>query len=345
MSSETTCFSHIDPADPGPDRGHAAGAPTFPTRPVVARAAAHSPAAPAATPLRGFLLASLLTALLGGGGLLVGGLAGCRLLGPAPEGAAARAAARPKTGALAQAAEAGDLESAQEAVEGDPGLLEREDEAGWGAAAHAAWNGHKEVYDYLVSQGAATNVFTEAALGPLQALADRLRANPLAANARDGRYGAPPLIWAVRTGNRAGVEFLLDMGADVNLGDRSGRGALHAAVSAGRVELLRILLYAGADPQGRDERGQTPLHLAADAGSFELCDMLLDAGAAADARDEEGNTPLHLAAARGDFELCEYMLFLGAPAGLKNEKGLTPGDLAADKGFEDVAALLRVREG
>ncbi|MBN1834226.1 MAG: ankyrin repeat domain-containing protein [Spirochaetales bacterium] len=276
--------------------------------------------------------------------LTAAGLSNCRVLGPAPEDPAAPAAARPKAEGLVEAAEQGDLESARAAVERNPDLLEREDDAGWSAAAHAAWNGHKEVYDYLVSQGAPTNVFTEAALGPLQSLVDRLRTNPLAVNAQDPRHRAPPLTWAVRTGNRAGVDFLIDMGAEVDLPDRGGATALHAAVSAGREEIARILLHAGADPEAREAGGRTPLHVAADAGNLKLCLMLLEAGADADAKDGEGNTALHLAAGRGDFELCEYLLFLGADAGLVNRRGLSPGELAEENGYAEVAALLRPRE-
>ncbi|MBN1838212.1 MAG: ankyrin repeat domain-containing protein [Spirochaetales bacterium] len=276
--------------------------------------------------------------------LAAGGLAGCRVLGPAPAEPDSPAAARPKAGGLPAAAEQGDLDSARAAVERNPALVGKEDEAGWSAAAHAAWNGHKDVYDYLIAQGAPASVFTEAALGPLQALVERLQNNPRAANAQDGRYRAPPLTWAVRTGNRAAVEYLLDMGADVNLADRAGRTPLHASVSAGQLDIARTLVHAGADPGAADTRGQISLHLAAAAGDLQFCLLLLEAGAPLDAQDDEGNTPLHLAAAAGDFELCEYLLFLGADAGLTNARGLSPGGLAAEGGHRDVAELLRLRE-
>jgi ankyrin repeat protein len=277
-------------------------------------------------------------------------LYGCGVLTPAGRGGPAGGApnarpapARPKAEDLFQAAARGDLETVRAAVERSPGLIKEEDPAGWSAAAYAAWNGNKAVYDYLLARGAASTVFTEAALGPLPQLVQRLETNPRAADARDGRHRATALIWAVRTGNQAAVELLLGLGADVNAPDRSGGTALHAAVDFERLEIGNILISAGADPSQRDEEGRSPLHVGAESGQLQFCVLLVEAGAALDAQDNHGKTPLHLAAARGDFELCEYLLFLGASAEVRDDRGLTPGEVAREAGHEKVAALLRAR--
>jgi len=277
-------------------------------------------------------------------------LSGCSVLGP-PAGRDGSAAgspkavpARPGAEELFQAAGSGDLEGVQTVVDRSPGLLEQEDSAGWNAAAYAAWNGNKAVYDYLLARGVATTVFTEAALGPLPELVHRLQTNPRAVDARDGRYRATPLIWAVRTGNQAAVDFLLDLGADVDARDRSGGTALFTAVRFDRLEVGRALLSAGAGPSQSDAEGRTPLHLAAESDQLQFCVLLIEAGAALDARDGQGRTPLHLAASRGDFELCEYLLFLGASPAERDSLGLTPGEVAQQAGHEAVAALLRTNK-
>jgi ankyrin repeat protein len=271
---------------------------------------------------------------------------GCALLSPAAheEGGpvpAEAAPASPRSQALFQAAGRGDLQSVRDILERSPSLIDQEDDAGWTAAAYAAWSGNKTVYDYLLAQGATTSVFTEAALGPLPELVRRLQANPLGVNARDARQGATPLIWAARTGNQAAVEYLLDVGADIDAQDRSGATALHAAVRRERLEITETLLSARADPSLQDAQGRTPLHLAADSGSLQFCTLLVEAGAALEARDGGGNTPLHLAAAGGDFELCEYLVFVGAWAAARHDRGLTPAEVARNAGHESVAALLR----
>jgi cytohesin len=263
---------------------------------------------------------------------------------PAPAARAPGPAAVPgRAGELFRAAERGDLEEVRRLVEKRPALLRAADEHGWTAAAYAAWSGRKEVYDYLIARGVATDLFTESALGPFARFVERLKARPGAVRERDLRQGATPLAWAARAGNCGACEYLLAQGADVDAADRAGARPLTYAVAGSDPELAGLLLRAGADPGAADGRGRTPLHLAAEAGSFELCSLLVERGAALDSADAEGNTPLHLAAARGSFELCEYLLALGAPRGVRNRKGLTPRDVALQNGHEKIALLLKER--
>ena len=239
-----------------------------------------------------------------------------------------------------QAAEQGDLEQVRELIARDPSLLEVRDSSGWGALSYAAWGAHQQVHEYLLRQGAKGNLFTEAALGPLESFLGRLETNPIGVDSRDPKKKASPLIWAVRTGNQVGCEVLISRGADVQAQDRDGNTALHHAAMMDRMDLLGFLLFAGADPEAADNRGQTALHLATSTGNFEACRLLLDQGVSLDHPDSRGNTALHIAAEQGDFELCEYFLFLGAGAALKNHDGQTPLDLAQIKGHDRVVRLL-----
>jgi ankyrin repeat protein len=242
---------------------------------------------------------------------------------------------------LFRATERGDLGEVQRLVEKRPALLQTADAYDWTAASYAAWSGRKDVYDFLTARGAATDLFTESALGPFARFVERLKARPAAVRERDLREKATPLTWAARAGNREGCEYLLAQGADVNALDRTGARPLHYAVAAADLELAELLLRAGADLEAADGRGQTPLHLAAGAGSYELCSLLVERGAALGSADAEGNTPLHLAAAAGSFEICEYLLARGAPLGARNLKGQTPRDLALQNGHEKIALLLK----
>ena len=239
-----------------------------------------------------------------------------------------------------QAAEQGDLEQVRELIARDPSLLEVRDSSGWGALSYAAWGAHQQVHEYLLRQGAKGNLFTEAALGPLESFLERLETNPIGVDSRDPKKKASPLIWAVRTGNQVGCEVLLSKGADVQVQDRDGNTALHHVALMDRLELLGFLLFAGADPEALNNQGQTALHLVTAARSYSACRLLLDQGAALDRPDGRGNTPLHIAAERGDFELCEYFLFRGAAADQKNHDGKTPGDLARIQGHDRVVRLL-----
>ena len=55
------------------------------------------------------------------------------------------------------------------------------------------------------------------------------------------------------------LPVLLEHGADVNLGDTSGRTALHSACFQTRADVAKILLEADADPTLTNKNGQSPL--------------------------------------------------------------------------------------
>lgn len=75
-------------------------------------------------------------------------------------------------------------------------------------------------------------------------------------------FGYPALVYAAR-GDKGEhpewIEVLLAYGADVNIRDRKGNTALHAAARAGFCKVATVLLNAGADVNTRNSAGRTPL--------------------------------------------------------------------------------------
>jgi hypothetical protein len=67
--------------------------------------------------------------------------------------------------------------------------------------------------------------------------------------------------------------------------------ALLQAAAEGDGELARFALERGADPEVRDPSGDGALHIAARRGSREVAVILLEAGAAIEARDLENGRP------------------------------------------------------
>ena len=137
----------------------------------------------------------------------------------------------------------------------------------------AATTGHPELIGYLVEHGAPApdlgpaDAFVAAALA-----ADRARMGVLLADypalAGQLRSARPALVtWAAACGSPAAVEFLVELGFDVNArgrtdvpSDQPWQTALHKAAEDGNVELARTLLRLGADPNIRDQRfDSTPL--------------------------------------------------------------------------------------
>lgn len=83
-------------------------------------------------------------------------------------------------------------------------------------------------------------------------------------DARD-KSGYTPLLYAVRSGDVALCELLLDRGADCNAATPGlGLSCLHRAASMGHVEVVRLLLMRGATLAVADVNGKTPLDHAAE---------------------------------------------------------------------------------
>jgi hypothetical protein len=152
----------------------------------------------------------------------------------------------------------------------------------------AATTGHPELIDYLVEHGApalelaAADAFVAAALAADRERMSRLLADhpELAGQLREER---PALItWAAACGSAAAVEFLAELGFDVNArgrtdvpSDQPWQTALHKAAEDGNLELARTLLRLGAVPDIRDQRfDSTPLGWARYFGRPALIELL-----------------------------------------------------------------------
>jgi len=153
--------------------------------------------------------------------------------------------------------------------------------------------------------------------------------------------GSPELLVAIRNGDHARVQKLLDSGADPNTADAEGTTALMHAVVESDVQMMkllvgkgasvntknaldstallyavtnlaktRVLLDAGADVKVTGKRGATPMSVAVTApGSTPVLKLLTVRGAAPEDR------LMTLAAGKGDLEAIQFLLSIGVPAG------------------------------
>ena len=127
----------------------------------------------------------------------------------------------------------------------------------------------------------------------------------------DSETGVPPLVAAVRAGDRGAVNALLAAGADVNAPQRDGATALHWAVHREDVETAGALIRAGADVGTTNDLGVTPLLMASRRGHGGLVASLLAAGADPNAALPSGETPLMAAARAGSLAAVEALLERG----------------------------------
>ncbi|MBN1239172.1 MAG: ankyrin repeat domain-containing protein [Gammaproteobacteria bacterium] len=151
----------------------------------------------------------------------------------------------------------------------------------------------------------------------------------------------PPLVAAVKAGERATALELIRESSDVGAAEADGTTALHWAVRADDVELAAQLLEAGADATARNRYGVTPLYLAAQNGSADLIRRLLDAGADPNETGNEGETVLMTAARTGGVDAARVLLERGADVDARESwHGQTALMWAAAQGHPDMLRLL-----
>ncbi|KAL4095549.1 hypothetical protein PRIC1_008923 [Phytophthora ramorum] len=149
-----------------------------------------------------------------------------------------------------------------------------------------------------------------------------------------------PLHWACATGRLDVAEFLLEhTQAAVNVQDDAGWTPLMSAASAGHGNIVGLLLSKGADANVPNENGQIPLHY--HRGRQEIAELLLDYTRDVNQADNIGSTPLMRAmGGKPSPVITALLLDHGAKVNTRDVGGNTPLHLAISEGYEDIARFL-----
>jgi ankyrin repeat protein len=134
----------------------------------------------------------------------------------------------------------------------------------------AVHNGHVDVTELLLSQGADVNV-------------------------QDSR-GWTSLHWAASRGHKELVQLLLRHHALPNAVDGDGNTALHIAARASAFSIIYVLVGAESSlVHISNAKGETALHWACERGAYNAAIALLQSGASLMTATKQGTTPLHCA--------------------------------------------------
>lgn len=208
-------------------------------------------------------------------------------------------------------------------------------------------------------------------------VAKRMIARGANVDVRD-KFGATPLLLAVRRGHlsvaqaligagarldcvdddrrslaiyaaqRSDVRFLtllLDAGVDCTAVDRNLKSPLHVAAANENDAVLAALLATGKlDVNAADDVGLTPCHVAASQANERLIRLLIGAGCRLDATDTSNTMPIHLAAMNSNEAVISALVDAGADLNKVDNSGATPALRAASNSNERVIAVL-VRAG
>uniref|UniRef100_A0A674EET4 Inversin n=1 Tax=Salmo trutta TaxID=8032 RepID=A0A674EET4_SALTR len=154
--------------------------------------------------------------------------------------------------------------------------------------------------------------------------------------------GRTAFMWAAGKGSDDVIRTMLTLTPhiDINMADKYGGTALHAASLSGHVSTVRLLLERGAVVDSLDVMKHTPLFRACEMGHRHIILTLIKGSARVHLVDLDGHTALHWAALGGNAEVCQLLMENGISPNVQDQAGRTPLQCAAYGGYITCMAVL-----
>ncbi|XP_007948520.1 inversin [Orycteropus afer afer] len=154
--------------------------------------------------------------------------------------------------------------------------------------------------------------------------------------------GRTSFMWAAGKGSDDVLRTMLSLKADIdiNMADKYGGTALHAAALSGHVSTVKLLLENSAQVDATDVMKHTPLFRACEMGHKEVIQALIKGGARVDLVDQDGHSLLHWAALGGNADVCQILIENKINPNVQDYAGRTPLQCAAYGGYINCMAVL-----
>ncbi|MFC1851199.1 ankyrin repeat domain-containing protein, partial [candidate division CSSED10-310 bacterium] len=145
---------------------------------------------------------------------------------------------------------------------------------------------------------------------------------------------------ACRKGQLEIVEFLINSGADMTIGDRENSKPLHNAAAAGHKNVAQLLLTKGANINEQDDYGMTALLFAANWGHSDVFQLLMDKGADTTIKSKDGFGVLEMALQGGKEVIVQKLLDSGFKLDTSGKAGIASLHQATRRGHKSIVTLL-----
>lgn len=186
-----------------------------------------------------------------------------------------------------KAAKDGDLDTIKKLLKKDKKLLDSGNRLDQSALIIAAYQGHKEIVEFLLKK--KTNV-----------------------NKQDG-FGATALHMAIANNQAEVAAILMSKGANINLRSVSGKIPMQIAVENENIPIVDLFAQGGVNLKAPiDQFNRTLLHRSAIMGKAKVVDYLIGKGLDINLKDKTERTAIDLAAAAGHVKVVALLKQKGA---------------------------------
>ena len=138
------------------------------------------------------------------------------------------------------------------------------------------------------------------------------------------KYGESPVGMAIRYKDYTVTKMLIDAGANVNISEKNGKKPIHFSVDMELMEITKLLIATGVNVNTKTKKSigaLTALHLACKKGSIKFSKLLIEAGADIEQKNSKliGSwAPIHEASYRNHKLIVELLISKGANVNIQS---------------------------